>query len=118
MYEADDYIDSGANAVDIGLGNLSAETEANKRKKELALTMEERLQMQSKDAKFVGETKRLKVTGQGATKEVTYVPKATRKKLEEEERAKQEAAMKDDRAGRSRRGVKDLGFKTPFKHHR
>ncbi len=90
----------------------------NKRKKELSLPMEERLKMREEEAKFMGETKRLKVTGQGATKEVTYVPKATRKKLEVAEKAKQEAALKDDEMGRSRRGVKDLGFKTPFKHHR
>lgn len=115
MYEADDF-GSDANAVDIGLGNRSAETEANKRKKELSLSMAERLQIQSEESKFISETKRLKVTGQGAVKEVTFVPKSARKKLEAEEKAKQEARVKDDRTGRSRRGVKDLGFKTPFKH--
>ena len=118
MYEADDYIDSGANAVDIGLGDTSANTEANKRKKELSLSMEERLQLQSEQASFVGETKRLKVTGQGAVKEVTFVPRSAKKKAAAEEKAKQEeaAAMKDDQMGRSRRGVKGLGFKTPFKN--
>jgi len=120
MYEADDYIDSGANAVDIGLGNMSAETEANKRKKELSLSMAERLQMQSEQSRFVGETKRLKVTGQGAVKEVTFIPKSSTKKKSEtvEAATKEKEAMKDDRMGRSRRGVKDLGFKTPFKHLR
>jgi len=118
MYEADDYIDSGANAVDIGLGNTSGQTEASKRKKELSLSMAERLQLQSEESKFVGETKRLKVTGQGAVKEVTFIPKPARKKMEADEKAKQEEAkrMQDDRTGRSRRGVKQLGFKTPFKH--
>mmetsp|Transcript_29274 Transcript_29274/g.54023 ORF Transcript_29274/g.54023 Transcript_29274/m.54023 type:complete len:845 (+) Transcript_29274:378-2912(+) len=118
MYEADDYIDSGANAVDIGLGDTSANTEANKRKKELSLSMEERLQLQSEQSSFVGETKRLKVTGQGAVKEVTFVPRSAKKKAAAEEKAKQEeaAAMKDDQMGRSRRGVKGLGFKTPFKN--
>lgn len=122
MYEADDYIDSGANAVDIGLGNTSGETEATKRKKELSLSMAERLQIQSEQSKFVGETKRLKVTGQGTVKEVTFIPKPAKKKMEAEEKARQEEKeeaknMKDDRTGRSRRGVKQLGFKTPFKHH-
>ncbi|KAL9186894.1 hypothetical protein ACHAXT_010614 [Thalassiosira profunda] len=111
MYEADDY---GADALDIGLGDHAAETEASKRKKELSLSMAERLELQSEQSKFVGETKRLKVTGQGAVKEVTFVPKSAKKKKDAEERAKREA--KDDRMGRSRRGVKDLGFKTPFKH--
>ena len=117
MLEADDYIDSGDNAVDIGIGNVAAETEATKRKKELSLSMAERLQMQS-DHKYMGETKRLRVTGQGATKEVTFIPKADKKKMDAKERAQreEEAKGKDDRMGRSRRGVKDLGFKTPFKH--
>jgi len=117
LYEANDFANGGSNALDIGLGNISAEKEANKRKKESSLTMEERLKMREEEAKFIGETKRLKVTGQGAVKEVSYVPKATRKKMEAAEKAKQDAAMKDDKMGRSRRGVKDLGFKTPFKHH-
>ena len=113
MLESDEY---GANAVDIGIGNASAETEANKRKKELSLTMSERLQLKSEQSKFMGETKRLKVTGQGASKEVTFIPQSDKKKKEAKEKAKQEAMKKDDRMGRSRRGVKDLGFKTPFKH--
>ena len=118
MLEADDYADSGTNAVDIGLGNVSAETEVNKRKKELSLSMAERLKLQSEQSKFVGETKRLKVKGEGAMKEVSFIPKSDRKKMEAKERAKQEAKMKDDRMGRSRRGVKELGFKTPFKHQK
>ena len=66
----------------------------------------------------MGETKRLRVTGQGATKEVTFIPKADKKKMDAKERAQreEEAKGKDDRMGRSRRGVKDLGFKPPFKH--
>jgi ribosome biogenesis protein ENP2 len=118
MHEADDYLGSGANAVDVGLGNVSAEDEANKRKKELSLTVEERLRLQSERSKLVGETKRFKVAGQGPiVKEVTFVPKSNKKKkAESEERTKREAG-KDDRSGRNRRGVKSLGLKTPFKHH-
>lgn len=116
MYEADDYVGGGANAIDIGIGNVSTEADVSKRK-EMSLSMAERLQLQSNESKFVGDTKRLKVTGQGTVKEATFIPKATRKKLEAQEKAKQEAQVKDDRMGRSRRGVKSLGFKTPFKHH-
>jgi hypothetical protein len=113
MYEADDYMGSGTNAIDIGIGNVSA---LSKRKKEMSLSMAERLQLQSEESKFIGDAKRLKVRGQGSVKEVTFIPKATRKKLEAQEKARQEAKVKDDRIGRSRRGVKSLGFKTPFKH--
>ena len=56
--------------------------------------------------------------GEGAMKEVSFIPKSDRKKMEAKERAKQEAKMKDDRMGRSQRGVKELGFKTPFKHQK
>jgi len=124
MYEADDYMDGGANAIDIGIGNASAETEANQRKKELSLSMAERLAMQSEQSRFIGETKRLKVTGQGVVKEVTFVPKSGKTKKKQEEAAKRQEEeeearkRKDDRMGRSRRGVKELGFKTPFKHLR
>jgi hypothetical protein len=88
MYEADDYLGASANAVAIGLGNVSAEAEANKRKKELSLTMEERLRLQSEQSKLIGKTKRLKVAGQGPiVKEVTFVPKSTKKKAESELRS-------------------------------
>lgn len=106
--------DSGDNAIDIGLGNISAEEEALKRKKQLSLSMAERLQMKSDEAAFMGETKRLKVRGQGTVKEVSFIPKSSRKKMEEKN-AKQPT---DDKMGRSRRGIKDLGFRTPFKHHK
>jgi len=115
MYEANDYIDSGANAVDIGLGNTSAKSEASKRNKELSLSVAERLQLRTEQSRYSGESKRLKVTGQGSVKEATFVPRSSKKK-EKEDRAKEEEAAKDDRTGRSRRGVKQLGFKTPFKN--
>lgn len=106
--------DSEENAIDIGLGNISTEDEASKRKKQLSLSMAERLQMKSDEAAFVGETKRLKVRGQGTVKEVSFVPKSSRKKMEEKN-TKQQG---DDRTGRSRRGIRELGFRTPFKHHK
>lgn len=106
--------DSGENAIDIGLGNISTEDEASKRRKQLALSMAERLQMKSDEAAFVGETKRLKVRGQGSVKEVSFIPKSSRKKMEDNN-IKQQL---DDRTGRSRRGIKELGFRTPFKHHK
>ena len=105
--------ESGENAIDVGLGNLSSQEEAAKRKKQLSLSMAERLQMKSDESKFMGETKRLKVRGQGTVKEVTFVPKSSRKKVEEKT-----SQPTDDKMGRSRRGIKQLGFRTPFKHHK
>lgn len=103
-------LEAGDNAVDIGLGYVSAEAEANERKKELSLTMEERLQLKSEQS--IGETKRFKVKGQGPmVKEVTFIPKSTKKNAKSEDKV-----VSDDRARNTRRGVKSLGLKTPFKH--
>lgn len=112
MFEADD------DAVDIGLGNTFAESDEYKRKKELSLSMAERLQLKSEQSKYVGETKRLKVTGQGAVKEVTFVPQSAKRKSDGEKIIERDGGDKreDNHSGRSRRGVKALGLKTPFKH--
>lgn len=112
MYEADD------DAVDIGLGNTLAESDEHKRKKELSLSMAERLQLKSEQSKYVGETKRLKVTGQGTVKEVTFVPQSAKKKTDGEKIMERESGDKREgkHSGRNRRGVKSLGLKIPFKH--
>lgn len=113
MLEADD------NAVDIGLGNVLAESEEHKRKKEMSLSLAERLQLKTEQSKFVGETKRLKVTGQGTVKEVTFIPQSANKKKDGEKRlARGDGGDKGEHkhSARSRRGVKSLGLKTPFKH--
>ncbi len=48
--------------------------------------------MQSEQSKLVGKTKCFKVASHGPIiKEVTFVPKSTKKKAELEERTKQEA---------------------------
>lgn len=118
MYEADDYADGGATALDIGLGDSTAEAAANERKQELSLSLEERLLRKSEDARIFGETRRLHVSGQGAVREATFVPRGSaKKKAVLAAREKERHDGKDDRTGRSRRGVRELGFKTPFKHH-
>lgn len=101
MYEADDYSD--ANAVDIGLGDTSAQTEANERRRELALPVAERLRLRSERSKFTGDTKRVRATGgQGAVREVTFVPKSGRKKSKtaEGEGAQERAGKKTKRDGK------------------
>ena len=102
MYEADD---ANQNAVDIGLGNASANDRVKRRKQEMSMSLEERLSLERNKER----TTKLQVRGDGVSREVTYVPRDTLKK---QERQKE----KDSRRRRSRRGVKDLGFKTPFQH--
>lgn len=108
MYVADDYID-GDKALDVGLG--SALHTHNKRKNDLSLSMAERLESQSEPGSI--ETKRLKVKGQGSSKEVTFIPRSSKKKNGDPENV---ADGKRGNSGRSRRGVKELGFRKPFKH--
>jgi len=110
MYVADDYID-GDKALDVGLGSSALHTH-NKRKKDLSLSMAERLESQSEPDSI--ETKRLKVKGQGSGKEVTFIPKSSKKKKVDPENVATEG--KRGNSGRSRRGVKELGFRKPFKH--
>lgn len=102
MYEADD---ANQNAVDIGLGDAAADDRVKRRKQEMHMSLEDRLNVErNKDG-----TTKLQIRGDGVSREVSYIPRDTLKK---QERQKE----KDNRKGRSRRGVKDLGFKTPFKH--
>ena len=104
--------DSGENALDIGLGSITAEQEALKRKNELSLSMAERLHMKTNEEQYMSETKRLKVRGQGSVKEVSFIPKSSRKSGDKKNHPI------DDKIDRSRRGIRELGFRTPFKHHK
>lgn len=102
IYEADD---ANHSAVDVGLGDASASDRIKRRKQEMHMTLEERLKLEgSKEG-----SSKLQIRGDGVSREVTYIPKDTLKK--------QERLKEKDRKGRSRRGIKDLGFKTPFKKH-
>lgn len=111
MHEADD------DAIDIGLGSMNTENEEHTRKKELSLSLADRLQLKKDRSQYVGETKRLKISGQGAVKEVTFTPQSSRKKSNAVEELKTAKRDRDDtKSDRRRRGVKSLGLKTPFKH--
>lgn len=118
MFEADDYGGSAGDALGLGLGDTSATSKAKRRREEISLPLEQRLQKQRDEAKYMGETKVMKVKGEGSSKEVSYVPRDIRKKLEAEEARKAAAAeeRRDSSNKRKRRNVKDLGFKTPFKN--
>jgi len=118
MFEADDYGGGAGDALGLGLGDTTATSKAKRRREEISLPLEQRLQKQRDEAKYVGETKIMKVKGEGSSKELSYIPRDTRKKLEAEQARK--AAEAEERRGkgdkRQRRNVKDLGFKTPFKN--
>jgi len=141
MYEADEYADDAegnAAALGIGLGDVVASTRAKKMKEEMSMTLGERLEQRKKKQKLEsiiagddGEgggaeyalpgggamTKMKKGVG-GSMKEVSYIPRDVRKKMEKGNDNDDEGGRGRGRNsdGRKRRGVKDLGFKTPFKN--
>lgn len=119
MYEAGDYDESGADAIQIGLGNSGTKT-LEKRQKEINMSLEDRILLENeKSSNIVGKTRRLNVKGEGATKEVTYIPKDVQNKKEKEQQKRdQESGEHDAQTKRRRRGIKELGFKTPFKNQR
>lgn len=107
MYEANDYDDHTNSALRIGLGDSSARQEARKRNNEISLPLEERVKrLQEQDV--IKDKSKILTKGQGVVNEVSYVPKATRKKMEEKKYQEENTERK---GRRTRRGVKDLKLK-------
>ncbi len=119
MYEADDYADGGTDAIQIGLGSSKSEDTLEKRRKQINMSLEERLKLEGSKSSNIGETRLIKVKGEGATREVTYTPKDVLAKKENERKKRDQSDEHDEgRSKRKRRGIKELGLKTPFKHQR
>ena len=119
MYEADDYVDGDVDAIQIGLGGFNRKRTMEKRTQEINMSLEDRLKLENSKTSNMGETRYLHVKGEGAAKELTYIPKDV---LAKREKDKMKQDQEDDINGaqnkRKRRGIKDLGLKTPFKNHR
>jgi ribosome biogenesis protein ENP2 len=111
MYEADDFGSAANDAVGIGLGDASADSRVRRRHEELNMTLEERLSAKANESKFVGEATTVITKGEGASREFSYTPKDARKKNNTAEDKEDPAKGKR----RERRGVKDLGFRAPYK---
>lgn len=110
MYEADDYNTGNTDAIKLGLGGKDPSSSTKKRKTLSNLTLAERLKLKERESGIIGETRTLRVKGDGTTREVTYIPKSAQNK-------RQENNQKDaSESKRKRRGVKDLKLKTPFKN--
>lgn len=109
MFEADD-----TSAIKVGLGDASAISDMKRKQNEMKIPLKERLRQKEEAAQITSETKTLKVKGRGATKEVSYIPKDARKEATSDPKKVQDNNV--DNRKRKRRGVKELGFKTPFKN--
>lgn len=116
MYEADEYDEAGTDAIQIGLGSSVRKT-MKKRQREINMSLEDRIRLENeKSSNISRETRRFNVKGEGVTKEVTYIPKDVKDKKEKEEKKGEQSSDKYTSSKRKRRGIKDLGFKTPFKN--
>jgi hypothetical protein len=111
MYEADDLGDTNAAAVHVGLGNSDAKGRVKKHRNTMNMPLAQRSQMKDSDNGAV------QIKHKGGAKEVTYIPLAARKKMEEKKSREAENEGSEGRIKRQRRGVKELGFKAPFKKH-
>ncbi len=96
-----------ADVVDAGLMDGNNAQKASQSLNTASMTLAERLSLQQAEESVKVQ---YRVTREGGAKEATFIPKSGRKK-------KSDSHDEDgaDQAKRKRRGVKELGFKTPFR---
>lgn len=112
MYEADEV--GAKDAVELGLGDASAASRLQRRNKEMNMSLADRLKQKEEEVNATSTATSVFVKGEGASREVTYVPLDVRKKQMKEKQKLEEENAADKKARRERRGIKDLGFKKPF----
>jgi hypothetical protein len=108
LYEAEDLGDTNHVVVHAGLGEQDASNRVKDKLHKLNMPLEKRMMESQEQASVV------KVVNKAGSKEITYVPLGARKKREEKKEGDDEPAS---RSKRQRRGVKELGFRAPFKKH-
>ena len=113
MYEADEFKSGPPNAVKLGLG-ASDKSDSKNRKQMAKMSLRDRMKLEEEKKLIRSETKRSRVKGEGATREMSFIPKDVLRKKAAEEAKRQAVRGNDDQRKRQRRGIKDLGFKTPF----
>jgi hypothetical protein len=113
LYEAGDLGTANDAAVHMGLGDKRASMQVKNQIRTMNMPLGKRFQQQKeKKEEAIVQTK-----VKGGTREITYVPLDTRKKLEAKKLQHQrESSDSSGRGKRQRRGIKDLGFKTPFQN--
>lgn len=100
ILEADD------SAVNLGLGDKSASDQARRRAEEMNMPLAKRFALQKEDDKP-------QIRVKGGSKEATFIPRDTKRKMETEARKLEESKQLERGNKRNRRGIKDLRLKTP-----
>ena len=104
LYEPEGLEEAGA--LGLAKGDDETRDRARRRLEEMEIPLAERLaQQKSKDMP--------KIRVSAGSKEVSFIPRDTKRKLEAEREA-----IGELRGKRNRRGIKDLKLKTPFKNKR
>ena len=104
LYETEGL--DGAGALGLATGNAEIRVRARKRLEEMELPLAERLA-----AEETHQTPKIRVSG--GSKEASFIPSDTKRKLEAEKNSADNV-----RGKRNRRGIKELKLKTPFKNRR
>jgi ribosome biogenesis protein ENP2 len=102
MYEANYLGDTNNAALHANLGEDVASKQVKKELRRMNMPLEMRLTVEEEESSYI------KITKKAGSKEITYVPKDLRKNGRQD-------SKRNNPSHRHRRGVKDLGFKTPFK---
>merc|ERR1712150_282855 len=105
MFEAENYGDGDNTALDIALGDGTASARAKRKSREFSMPLEERLKMKQAETGGADETAKIRIGGDGVSREITYIPKDTRKKMENAYARKEESY---EATSESRRNVGEL----------
>lgn len=120
LYEAQDLGHANAAALGVGAKSNEHQQRVQEKLRKMNLPLEQRFAKSDGggDSKArIGGDPYVKVTHKGGAKEITYVPKDARPKTKAQKHdnddGDDEARLTGGRPKRQRRGVKELGLKTP-----
>lgn len=112
IYEADTTVTK--DVVEFGLGDSSATSRLERRKNEMLMSLGDRLKKKETEGNPMSEATSVFVKGEGASREVNYVPLDVRRKQMQEAKKLEDEQAASKKGKRDRRGIKELGFKKPF----
>lgn len=111
MYEAEGDAGESGTAVGLGHGDASAATRVQSRREEMNMPLAKR-----KAILLEEHSAKPQIRMQKGTKEVTFVPRDSKRKTFDGKANRRDSPADGDSGRRNRRGVKDLGFKAPFRN--
>ena len=113
LYEADE-IGGDANdaTLHLGLGDNEASNRVKQQIRRMNMPLEKRFKIMQEEKSDV-----IQVKSKGGSKEITYIPLAARRKHELNSKKERGDEGAEGSSRRERRGIKELGLKSPFKRN-